>query len=294
MNTIKQLIDNKHTGLFNEIKNHIVNSEKEFTKSNNNESFLWEHTVQVANMANYISILENTNPYLPVLTALFHDAGKFVKGEYHKKDIAEEQDSIQVAKKLLQVFGADKNTIKQLTTSLSSLYNEEQKNNKIADIVHDSDFLVKFGFTGIATLFQKATLRGITVETAVLKTFSKEYTYALSLEKNMKTQSAKKIAKEKAKAHIQFLDNLINELKTYNNLNLQKIETSLPCPKDKKTLIPFILVHREFCNKCNNKLTLTHTTEKGLKCTKLISTFKCNSCQTETSISFCLPELCNK
>jgi HD superfamily phosphodiesterase len=294
LDTVKQIINGKYKGLFEKIQNHIVSSEQEFTKNDKAESFLWEHTMQVANMAKYISNLENIPPFLPVLSALFHDAGKFVKGEYHKKDVAEESDSLKVARKLLKNIGADKQFILQLTNSLSALYNEEKENDIVADIVHDSDFLVKFGFTGIATLFQKATLRGMTIETAIFSTFSKEYTYALNLEKNIRTNCAKKIAKEKSKAHMFFLDNLIGELTAYNDIKFQKIEKSLPCPNDNTIKIPFILISTKNCNKCNNELTLSYTTEKGLKCTKLISTFKCNFCQKETSISFCLPELCRQ
>jgi len=294
MDKIEQLVNAEFSGLFSEIKKYIITSEQQFTGDTKIESFLWEHTLQVANISFKLSEKENLNPIIPILTALFHDAGKFVKGQYHKKDIAEEEDSIKVARKLLAQFNSKQETIENITKSLSALYNEKKENNLTADIVHDSDFIVKFGYTGIATLFQKATLRGITLGTTAYKTFSKEYTYALSLENNMRTQSAKKIAREKSHIHIDFLDNLINELNTFHNLQLKKQNNSLPCPKNKNKQIHFVLVFKDTCHICQQKLTLTNQIEKGLKCTKLISILKCKKCNNESTISFCLPELCGE
>lgn len=294
MKNFNHYINSNLKHLYKDLKNQIILNEQKFTKKPKYESFLWEHTKQVAVMAFHIAEKEKVEPFLPVVVALFHDSGKFLNGEYHTNDITEEKSSVKVARKILKKNHFNENLIENVANSLLALYNEDIDKTIVSNIVHDSDFLVKFGFTGITTLFQKATLRGMTLETTALKTFSKEYTYAINLEKNMRTETGKLIAEGKSKQHIEFLDNLINELNIYYNFNLRKLVQTLPCPKDENELIPYILVFSEFCKQCNDKLTLTNTIEKGLKCTKLISTFICNQGHFENEISFCLPELCGK
>lgn len=278
--------------IYFEIKDYIIKSELEFSKDENAESFLWEHTDFVASLSYYISKQLEIDPFEPVLTALFHDSGKFYKGQYHKQEIPEEEHSVEIAKKMLKNHKIEESIIENITESLLALYNEEKKKTEITKIIHDADFLVKFGFTGIATLFQKATLRGFSITTTMLKTFSKEYTYAMSLEKNMKTSAGKKIAIKKAKSHIKFLDKILKDFNKYYGLKIEKIENKLPCPKDENILIPFIIVTKKLCDNCNEQFTFETTIEKGLKCTKLIAKIKCVKCNEESKIEFCLPELC--
>jgi len=79
-----KVIETRFPGLVDSIRDTIQESEIEYEGSDNGaESFLWEHTLHVASIADRLAIAEGIDPLIPVIAALFHDAGKFIEGEYH-------------------------------------------------------------------------------------------------------------------------------------------------------------------------------------------------------------------
>ena len=53
----------------------------------NRTDFYWEHTLHAAAFVSKICRFEEIDPLVPVLTTLFHDAGKFAEGHVHADDL---------------------------------------------------------------------------------------------------------------------------------------------------------------------------------------------------------------
>ena len=155
---LKKLIEPNYPGLLDSIQNKIKRAEKDYEKSRekDQDSFLWEHSVFVADLALIICRMENKDPLIPVVAALFHDVGKFEGGRYHDNNIPEEKSSALIAAEILASFGLKKSDIDLVTAGLTALYDEEIQNNSIYDIIHDADFLSKTGYLGVANFFMKS------------------------------------------------------------------------------------------------------------------------------------------
>ena len=95
-----------------------------------------------------------------MIAALFHDAGKFSGGKYHSDETIEEEESARIAERILRRFGMNAASIRKVLAGLRALYNEKSRGNAVAAILHDADFLSKFGALGIAGFFTKSALRG--------------------------------------------------------------------------------------------------------------------------------------
>ena len=94
--------------------------------------------------------------------------------------------------------------VKRVLAGLKALYREKSARSIVADIVHDADFLSKFGSLGVANFFAKAALRGRTIRAAVLQYSSKELTYASCLPQNMRTAAGRELAGRRASQSMKF------------------------------------------------------------------------------------------
>jgi HD superfamily phosphodiesterase len=285
------LVNAHYPGLVGKIKKAIEDSEKEFRGRDDKgtESFLWEHTVLVTSLAFKLSKSDGRDPLLPVVTALFHDAGKFSSGQYRQDEIPEEEESAKLAQAFLSEAGAGPLEIKNVIDSLTGLYNERAQSSRAADIVHDADFLSKFGFLGAANFFIKSTLRGRTLKNAIMNSLSKELTYATLLSLNMRTQSGKKLAEKKSRDSLNFFQGLLQELEEHQGIRFFVAKEQVSFPE--KDRIEVRLVLPETCETCGGGWQKDFETEIGIKCEKLNVRIHCCQCSRSYSISFCLPEI---
>jgi len=290
---IYELLDDRFPGLINGVKRVIEDSEFKYCKGSRSESFLWQHTIYVASMAMKISYAELIDPVLPVVTALFHDCGKFENGKYHEGEKPEEEAGAEIASRLLKDVGFPKADVHLVKESLLALYNEDKMDNINTRIVHDSDFLIKFGHMGFANFFEKSVLRGMVIRNSILKAMSKELTYAASLEANMFTPSGKKMAQKKAGITISLFQNYLEELRETGISDYEIRQMEVNCCKGPDDIIPLILVLPRFCEQCYTPLTISFDREKGIKCERLIVNISCSHCHENSGydFSFCLPEL---
>ena len=164
INDFENLISPKYPNLIERIRQLIEDSERKFSQDRDNEketvdSFLWEHTIHVAAIARKIALAENVNASEAVITALFHDSGKFFKGHYHDDEIPEEESAAKLAKKVLAKEGMNPARIETITKAIIALYSDTKPASKITNVVHDADFLAKFGYLGVANFFVKSALR---------------------------------------------------------------------------------------------------------------------------------------
>ena len=227
-----RIIRKRYPGLVSRAQGLIEDSEKSFAGNapEAEGSFLWEHTVHVATLAFKLAEAERRDPLLAAITALFHDAGKFDGGHYHAGEEAEEAGAARLAEPLLKrsrVPAADRESI---LGALGALYKEGVASNSLADIVHDADFLSKFGYLGVAQFFIKSTLRGRTLRTAIMNSLSKELTYAACLPLNMRTRAGRAAAAQKAEDTLGFYAGLLKELRDVHDLDFHIESIRLPHP----------------------------------------------------------------
>jgi uncharacterized protein len=279
-------------GLVERIRRTIEDAEKKFSgKKEGKGGFLWEHSVLVAAQSFRLATAEKENTDLAALTALFHDSGKFAGGRYHADDKPEEEEAARLARELLEQAGLKMADVGQVVRALRSLYNSGARRNRLADIVHDADFLSKFGYLGVANFFVKATLRGRNLESAVMDYLGKELTYAAVLPANMRTAAARRLAAKKSADTLRFYRAMLDELKDAHGMEfrIQTADVRRPAGRSKRVRVSLALPAS--CGACGGKWETDFRTEKGLKCEKLEASIRCGACGDKRTVSFCLPEL---
>jgi putative nucleotidyltransferase with HDIG domain len=285
------LIESRFPGLMERVRQVFKDTENAYEGGDNRESFLWEHTMHVASIADQLARAEGLDPLIPVAAALFHDAGKFAEGKYHSDGTIEEEESARIAEPLLREFGMKAADIRKVLSGVRALYNEQSRKNRIGAILHDADFLSKFGAMGVASFFTKATLRGRTLRSAVIGYLSKELTYAACLPLNMHTAAGKKLAARKSRDSVKFFHSLLDELRETRIADLEIRPTRIPYPSRAHKFLTVQLVVSPACPECGGNWDMGWTTEKGVKCEKLTMDWRCSHCANRLETSFCLPEI---
>jgi len=279
-------------GLVERIRRTIEESEKKFSKKKDGKAgFLWEHTVLVASQSYRLAKAEKEDPNLASLVALFHDSGKFAGGRYHADDKPEEEEAARLARSTLEETGLKMTDIGHVVRALRSLYQSGAARNRLADIVHDADFLSKFGYLGVANFFVKSTLRGRNLESAAMDYLSKELTYAAVLPANMRTASARRQAVKKSADTLRFYRSYLGELKEAQGMDFRIRAVEVPTSAGRGRRAKATLVLPVSCGGCGGKWDAEFRTEKGLKCETLEASLRCAACGERRSISFCLPEM---
>jgi len=303
-----EMIDGRFPGLVDRVRRLIENGERRYGggAKGRESSFLWEHTVHVASFALRIARLEKRDPIPAILAALFHDAGKFRAGRYHAGRAPEESASADIARRTLREFGARPALIGVIASGLEALYNERRSARPLAAVVHDAEFLAKSGTLGIAHFFVKSTLRGRTLRDAVMTTLSKELTYASVLPLNMRTEAGRRLARAKSRETLRFFCRFLADLNEaappgFRLATLRIRETYRLIrrsrePGDVSQVFPPVslrirLVVPAACDRCGGAWRYEHSIERGVKCRELRVVVRCRRCDTESEISFCLPEL---
>lgn len=286
------VVESRFPGLIDKVREVIQESERKHEgDGEHSESFLWEHTMHATSIAYRLARAEGLDPLIPVVAALFHDAGKFAEGQYHKDGTVEEEESARIAERLLHQFGMKTDEIRKILAGLKALYLEKARKNTIADILHDADFLSKFGALGVAGFFIKSALRGRTLRSTVLGYLSKELTYAACLPLNMRTAAGQKLATKKASDSLKFFRSLLTELREARIADLKIRQIRIPYDPNKNRFLRVQLVVSPECPECGRSWNMAWATEKGVKCRKLNIDWVCSHCGERLETSFCLPEI---
>jgi uncharacterized protein len=296
MGGIRNILEARFPGLHAAVEQLLVESEARYNRQTNQapSQFLLEHTRRTAAIAYRISGLEGVDAFLPVLVALFHDAGKFHGGEYHKDDIPEEEHAAVLAEKTLSEFGVARSDVVAVQEALRALYNDKLPCVGACRIVQDADRLDKLGTLGIAAFFTKATLRGRGLIDALEQNGSRELTYALAARRSMFTQTGKKLAGEHAAKTVGFFDALLDDLENWGIASFERRTIVLEEDFRSRDGTPIktmevTVVMPRACPDCSASLGLSHVRGRGVKCEKLTARFACNSCDYARENSFCLP-----
>ncbi len=254
-------------------------------------SFLWEHTLLVAGLADRIAREARLEPLPAVLAALFHDAGKFIGGRYHEDNRPEEAGAAVFATETMAAAGVPESAARRVVAALGVLHAAGGRRNVLSDIVHDADYLSKAGALGAAGFFIKATLRGRTLLGALMTSLSKELTTAASLPAGMKTAPGRRLAERKSRASLRFYRLLLRELRESRGADL-RVE-SVPVERAGRPgangSTRVLLVLARACDACGGKWGKSFTTERGLKCETFEARIACARCGNDYRVSFCLP-----
>lgn len=284
----KSYLENHHPGLLDRTRNSV--SETDPRRSGETDSFLWEHSLHVAALTYRICRLEDRDPRLPLVAALFHDAGKLRTRE-QDSDRPEEEEAALTAERVLEGQNLSAEDIRQVSQAIRSLYRADASEDPITAIVHDADFLAKSGHLGVASFFVKNTLRGRNIKRSLREHVSKELTYAKALADNMRTISGKQLAGENSRIMRKFYLGLLEEIRTHGIDSYVIKEIEFPCPRAPHKKAAVVLVLPEFCSQCGGRPAPIFATREGLKCLKLITSVKCTGCGTAYEMAFCLPEM---
>jgi putative nucleotidyltransferase with HDIG domain len=298
MNDVRTMLETRFPGLHARIERTLVEAEARYNRRNGTDcapsEFLLEHTRRTAAIAHKISRMERVDPLLPCLVALYHDAGKFHDGEYHRDDVPEEEHAAVLAGRMLAEYRVERSDIEAVLAALRALYNERLPFVGPCRIVQDADRLDKLGTLGVGAFFTKAALRGRGLVEALAQTLSRELTYALAAPRSMFTETGRKLAAGQTAKTMAFFDDLLRDLESWGIASFER--RSLVLEEDFRTrdgaLMPNLevtLVTPRACPDCEASLGLTHARGRGVKCEKLTARFACTRCSYARETSFCLP-----
>lgn len=291
--TFAEAVAARYPGLLEKIQALIVDAERAFAGNSPEAdgSFLWEHTAHVAGLAYKLAEAEKRDPVPAAVAALFHDTGKFAGGRYHEGEIAEETRAAALADDILPKTRTKTAERRTVIAALHALYDQRGAGNAISDIVHDADFLSKFGYLGVAAFFTKSALRGRPLGDTVVRSLSKELTYAACLPFNMRTKAARALAVRKAADSSAFYRSLLDELRDIHDLRFEILEQRVPDPRRPGETLSIRLVLPRSCEVCGGRWRVESRTTRGLKCERLEARAVCRGCGAAHDISFCLPEI---
>ena len=298
MNAVRDVLEARFPGLHASIEKSIVEAEAQFNQSAGQapSEFLLEHTRRTAAIAHKLALMEGVDPFLPVVVALFHDAGKFHEGEYHKDGVPEEEHAAIMAGEMLGRFAMDRGDIASVLDALRALYDERLPCLGPCRLVQDADRLDKLGPLGVGAFFTKATLRGRGLVDSLAQTLSRELTYAQAAPRSMFTAAGRKLAKEQGAKSIAFFGQLLEQLEDWGIAAFDRHTVVLD--EDFRSR-DGVMVHGmevciampRHCPDCAAPLALTHRREQGIKCQRFIAYFKCGQCSYSSGTSLCLPVL---
>ena len=298
MNDVRNVLEARFPGLYARIEKMLVEAEARYNAQSGQapSEFLLEHTRRTAAIAHKISVMEGVDLFLPVLVALFHDAGKFHEGEYHQDRIPEEEHAALLAEKMLTEFGLERRAVEAVLQALRALYDERLACIGPSRIVQDADRLEKLGALGVGAFFTKAALRGRGLVDALVQTLSRELTYARVAPRSMLTASGKQLAMEQAPRTIAFFDDLLEQIESWGIASFER--HSIVLDEDFRTRdgatvrgMEVSIAMLRACPDCDGSLALTHRREQDVKCERFTARFQCVHCSYASETSLCLPLL---
>ncbi len=298
MNGVRNVLETRCPGLHGRIEQMLIDAEARYSRNTNQPAseFLLEHSQRTAAIAQKISKIEGVDSFLPVLVALYHDAGKFNDGEYHNDDVAEEEHAAVLAGQMLAEFGVERGDIDAVLQALRALYNDKLPCIGASRIVQDADRLDKLGALGVSAFFTKAALRGRGLVEAVMQAASRELTYALAAPRSMFTEAGRRLAMAQAAKTVAFFDSLLDDLESWGIASFER--RTIVLQEDVRTRdgdsvqnMEVMIVMPRYCPTCDAALGLTHRRGRGIKCEKLTACFACDDCGYAAETSFCLPVL---
>jgi HD superfamily phosphodiesterase len=174
---------------------------------------LWDHLCRTAGIAEQLGRTEGLDPSTCRLGALFHDAGKFHRGQRHGDSEPEEMHSVEVLGQFAQSHGIPESQVAEISEAILQLYRCDPDPTPLARVLFDADNLDKLGFLGVANFFVKRGLRGQGVSPEFMVQFTIELTYARHAVGCMQTETGRNWAQRRAPQTQNFFRSLLDQLR---------------------------------------------------------------------------------
>lgn len=296
MNDARNLLEPRFPGLHARIERELVDCEANYNRRTGQppSEFLLEHTRHTVAIARQLALKEEVDPFLPVLVALYHDAGKFHAGEYHNDSVPEEEHAARLAGSMLTEHGVQRADIDAVLQALRALYDDRLPCEGASRIVQDADRLAKLGALGVGAFFTKETLRRRGLMDSLVQTLSRELTYATAAPRSMFTASGRMLARELSAKTVAFFDDLMDELESRGIAAFERrtlvVEGDFRSRDGARVSeMQVTIVVPRACPDCEGAIGIAHRCERGLKCETLKARLACQACGWAREISFCLP-----
>lgn len=296
MNQVRKMLEARIPGLHARIEKMLSESEALYNRHAKQAAseFLLEHTRRTAAIAYKVALMEEFDPFLPCLVALYHDAGKFHEGSYHKDDVPEEEHAAAIAEQMLGAAGLQRTDIDCVLEALRALYDDALPCNAACRVAQDADRLDKLGAFGVGAFFTKAALRGRGLIDALTRSLSRELTYSLAAPHSMLTETGRRLAREQSAKAIAFYDDLLQNLEDWGIASFERrvivLEEDFRARDGSPVQrLEVTIVMPRVCPECDGSLALKHSRGRGIKCEQVTARFECRSCGHTVETSFCLP-----
>jgi uncharacterized protein len=265
------------------LRNRVQREEAEHGRNDKPSDSLWDHLERVALIAERLGAAEGVDPAACRLAGLFHDAGKFGGGSYHKGDKPEEERSVAALREITRDKGLDPGLVDQVEESILQLYREDPDPTHLTMVLFDADNLDKLGPLGIANYFVKAGLRGGGISPSFLYRVTVELTYARHAPRCLATKTGRELASKRAPETVAFLRRFLDTLREDRLYDFRIDEVLF----DNLSLD---VVAPASCD-CGEKLSRRIWEVPGIKCSEIHLEHACQSCGARHELRFCRPRL---
>jgi putative nucleotidyltransferase with HDIG domain len=269
--------------LESDLRDRVRNEEDRHSRADRGSDSLYDHLERVAKLAEKIGRAEGVDPLACRMAGLFHDAGKFAKGQYHAGNTPEEERSVEALVELAKKHEIDQKLVDDVAEAIRQIYRDDPDLTPLAGVLFDADNLDKLGPLGIANYFVKTGLRGSGVSEDMLYRLTVEMTYARHAPLSLTTQTGRELAKPNASYTTRFLRDFLNSLRRDGLFDFRVEEVVF----DGLTLD----IAAPAACKCGKNLKRRIWEVRGIKCSEIHLEHACSSCGNNSEIRFCRPRL---
>jgi uncharacterized protein len=265
------------------LRDHVRREEGAADQGDRAADSLWDHLCRTAEIAEQLGRTEGLDPFTCRLAALFHDAGKFNKGQRHGDSVPEEQHSVEVFVQIAQTHDIPERQVAEISEAILQLYRCDPEPTPLARVLFDADNLEKLGFLGVANFFVKRGLRGQGISPEFMVQFTVELTYARHAVGCMQTEPGRDWARRRAPQTQSFFRSLLDQLREDGLADLVINEIEFDG-------LAIDAVVPSTCN-CGRGLVPEIWQDEGIKCQKIHLVHACRDCDDRYEVRFCRPRL---
>jgi len=265
------------------LRAHVQREETAANQGERTTDSLWDHLRRTARIAEQLGRAESIDPSTCRLAALFHDAGKFHRGQLHGDSVPEEQHSVEVLARLAERHGIPEDQVNEITEAILQLYRGDPDPTPLAKVLFDADNLDKLGYLGAANFFVKRGLRGRGISPSFMVQFTVELTYARHAVGCMQTVAGQDWARRRAPQTRSFFRSFLDQLREDGLADLVIKELAFD-----GLLIDAVVPST--CS-CGRALVPNIWQETGIKCCKIHLVHACRGCDERFEVRFCRPRL---
>ena len=265
------------------LREHIQSEETEADHGDRKVDSLWDHLLRTATIAGQLGRAEGIDPSTCRLAALFHDAGKFHRGQRHGDSEPEEKHSVEVLGHFAQSHGIPESQVAEISEAILQLYRCDPEPTPLARVLFDADNLDKLGFLGVANFFVKRGLRGQGISPEFMVQFTVELTYARHAVACMQTDAGRIWARRRAPQTQHVFRSLLDQLREDGLADLVIDELEFDG-------LAIDAVVPSTCS-CGRTLVPEIWQDEGIKCQKIHLVHACRDCYDRYEVRFCRPRL---